>query len=303
MNNPTRDSPAGRAYLDLQNRARRDRRGTQELLTMYVVERWLARLSTSPYADDFVLKGGMLLATFGARRPTVDADALARNMASDADTVAARVAEIASLPDPNDGVEFLTATITTAAIRDDALYSGVRVTMVAQLATAQVKLRLDINFGDPITPAPRQVELPSLRPGTDPTSILGYPIETVLAEKLVTAIELGQANTRVRDFVDIHLLTGTQTLECGPLRAAVEATSQFRGVTLSPLAHATAGLGALRAETYTAYRKGLGPIGFALPHEFTAIIAADAKFIDPVLTRLPPDATWDPTTRRWVQPS
>jgi len=62
MTQPTRQTPASRAYLDLQNRARREGRGTQELLTLYVVERWLARLSSSPYADRFVLKGGMLLA-------------------------------------------------------------------------------------------------------------------------------------------------------------------------------------------------------------------------------------------------
>lgn len=60
MTRVTRQTPAGRAYLDLQNRARRERRGTQELLTLYIVERWLARLSKSPYAEQFVLKGGML---------------------------------------------------------------------------------------------------------------------------------------------------------------------------------------------------------------------------------------------------
>jgi hypothetical protein len=83
VNRPTRETAAGRAYLDLQNQARREGRGTQELLTIYVVERWLARLSRSPYLNDFVLKGGMLLAAFGSRRPTVDADALARNMNAD----------------------------------------------------------------------------------------------------------------------------------------------------------------------------------------------------------------------------
>lgn len=57
---------------------------------------------------------------------------------------------------------------------------------------AQVKLRLDINFGDPATPAQRTVALPSLRPDAPPIRILGYPIETVLAEKLVTAIGLGE---------------------------------------------------------------------------------------------------------------
>ena len=95
MIRPVRGTAAGRTYLDLQNRARREKRGTQELLTMYVVERWLARLSLSAYAEDFVLKGGMLLASFGYRRPTVDADALARSMSSDHQFVARRIAEIA----------------------------------------------------------------------------------------------------------------------------------------------------------------------------------------------------------------
>lgn len=107
MTRPVRGTAAGRAYLDLQNRARREKRATQDLLTMYVVERWLARLSRSTYASDFILKGGMLLASFGHRRPTVDADALARNMPSDQQLVARHVAEITSLPDANDGVEFL----------------------------------------------------------------------------------------------------------------------------------------------------------------------------------------------------
>lgn len=299
MNRPTRDSAAGRAYLDLQNRARREKRGTQELLTMYVVERWLARLSHSPYADDFVLKGGMLLASFGTRRPTVDADALARNMASDEATVAQRVAEIASLEDPDDGVKFLPRTVTTAVIRDDALYSGVRVTMGARLATATVKLRLDINFGDPVTPAPRLVELPALRTGVAPIRILGYPIETVLAEKLVTAIDLGRANTRVRDFADVHILTGTQSVRCDAVRAAVEATAAFRGVALTPLLQATEGLGTLRATTYAAYRNGLGSTVQGLPPLFIDAIAAVIAFIDPVIDGLDGDATWEPSMRRW----
>lgn len=303
MSRPTRDSAAGRAYLDLQNQARRQKRGTQELLTMYVVERWLSRMSHSIYAEDFILKGGMLLASFGTRRPTVDADALVRNMSSDQDTVARRVAEIAALEDPDDGVTFMPETVTTAVIRDDALYSGVRVTMTAVLATAQVKLRLDINFGDPVTPAPRTVVLPALRPDTPPIRVLGYPLETVLAEKLVTAIELGRANTRVRDFVDIYLLTGTQTVRCQSLRDAVLATAGFRNTVLIPLVQATEGLGELRESTYAAYRKGLGSAGSDLPARFADTIAAVAHFVDPVIDGLDAEAAWNPAERGWVAAS
>lgn len=300
MNRPTRDSVARRAYLDLQNQARRQRRGTQELLTMYVVERWLSRMSQSPYSEDFVLKGGMLLASFGTRRPTVDADALARNLASDQESVARRVVEIAAIEDPEDGVAFLTETVTAAVIRDEARYPGVRITMVAQLASAHVKLRLDVSFGDPVTPSPRRIELPALRPGSPPIRVLGYPIETVLAEKLVTAIELGRANTRVRDFVDIHLLTGTQTLRCGSLRAAIVATADFRGARLIPLARATEGLGGMRNSTYVAYRNGLGAAGAHLPELFSEIVAAVAAFADPVLAGLDADAMWKPGERCWT---
>jgi Nucleotidyl transferase AbiEii toxin, Type IV TA system len=299
VSRPTRETAAGRAYLDLQNRARRERRGTQELLTIYVVERWLARLSRSPYANDFILKGGRLLAAFGSRRPTVDADALARNMAADQETVRQRVTEIASIDDPDDGVEYLTGTAATAVIRDDALYSGVRVTMTAQIATAQVKLRLDINFGDPVTPGPQMINLPALRPGAEAIRVLGYPIETVLAEKLATAIELGPASTRVRDYADIFVLTGTQTLGCASVRAALAATAAFRGTNIRPLSDAIEDIVALRARTYTAYRRGLGPDAERLPEHFEQVVQAVTAFADPLIKAVGPGDTWNPRHRRW----
>lgn len=108
------------------------------------------------------------------------------------------------------GVDFRTETITARTIRDKALYAGLRVTMDTRIATATVRFRLDVNFGDPITPAPRHYDLPALRPDDASTRVLGYPIETVLAEKISTAITLGDANTRVRDYADIYTLTGHQ---------------------------------------------------------------------------------------------
>jgi hypothetical protein len=141
MRRPTRDSAAGRAYLDLQNRARAEERSTQELLTLHAVERWLARLAVSPYANHFILKGGMLLAAFDARRPTADVDALARNLANDEDTVLARVIDIANQPlTHGDGIVFLTDSATSRVIRDEALYPGVRITLDCAIATAKVKL-------------------------------------------------------------------------------------------------------------------------------------------------------------------
>lgn len=303
MSRPTRQTAAGRAYLDLQNRARRDGRGTQELLTMYVVERWLTRLSRSVHAEDFVLKGGMLLAAFGSRRPTIDADVLARNMSADQQAVAARVAEIAALPDPDGGVEFLTDTLTTATIRDDALYGGVRVILPARIETATVKLRLDINFGDPITPAPQRIELPALMPNVAPIQLLGYPVDTVVAEKLSTAIQLGAASTRVRDWADLYTLTGTHPLRRQRVRRALQATARFRGITLVPLSVSLGRLVALRSSAYDAYRASLGPAGHHLPQRFSDLVDTVIAFADPLNNEADDDQLWNPDQRSWASPT
>ena len=161
MSRPTRADPGGRAYLDLQNLARRQGRFTQELLTMYALERFLARLAASEHAGTFVLKGGMLLAVLAARRATVDADFLATSLVNEEAAVLERVVEIASIvPDVDDGVRYAVGTARARTIREGALYTGVRITMDAQVSTATVKLQLDINFGDPITSAPVEIDYP-----------------------------------------------------------------------------------------------------------------------------------------------
>jgi nucleotidyltransferase AbiEii toxin of type IV toxin-antitoxin system len=127
-----------------------------------------------------VIKGGRFLAAYDAHRPTADLDALARSIADDQDTVVSLVSEIADIP-LDDGVDFRTDTATSRIIREQALYSGVRIAMDTAISTAIVKFRIDVNFGDPITPAPGWVTLPPLRAGMEPVRVLGYPLETVLA--------------------------------------------------------------------------------------------------------------------------
>jgi hypothetical protein len=59
---------AGRRYLDLQREAKRTRRPTDELIQQYALECFLDRLVHSKFAETFILKGGVLLATLDARR-------------------------------------------------------------------------------------------------------------------------------------------------------------------------------------------------------------------------------------------
>lgn len=300
MSRPTRASEAGRAYLDLQNRARAEGRGTQQLLTLYVVERWLARLSASQYAEKFVLKGGMLLAAYDARRPTADLDALARSVANDRETVLSLVSEIARLP-LADGVQYRTTTATSRIIRDQAIYAGVRISMDSTIATAMIKFRLNVNFGDPVTPAPGLVTLPSLRPGMEPVRVLGYPVETVLAEKIATAIALGPANTRVRDYADIYTLTGNHAIAHRTARRALLATTAHRGTPIQPLSQAIGNFADLRRQTFDAYRSSLGDVGLQLPADLNTVVNEVTTFADP-LAYDNDAASWQPTTRRWSRP-
>ena len=105
MTGPTRASVAGRAYLDLQNKARRERRPTQEFLDLDVLERFLVRLASAENRDTLILKGGALLAAFGTRRPTRDIDFLAVDIASDTAVVLAVMQRIAGI-ELDDGVVF-----------------------------------------------------------------------------------------------------------------------------------------------------------------------------------------------------
>jgi hypothetical protein len=197
---------------------------------LYALERFLARLAASPREGAFVLKGGMLLAAFDARRATVDADLLAAGFPNDEDATLSRVREVAgTTPADDDGVLFLPQTARARVIREENLYSGVRVTMQASIATATVKIQLDINFGDPVTPGPQLIDYPTLRHEHAPVRILGYPMATVIAEKLCTAIDLGDTSTRVRDYADIWILTRRHDLDATDLRSALAATASHRG--------------------------------------------------------------------------
>lgn len=300
MIRPTRQTPGGRAYLDLQNRARRERRTTQELLTLYVLERWLARVAVSPYADAFVLKGGLLLAVFDARRPTADGDLLARQLSNNQSVVIERVYAIAHLSlAEDDGVEFLTETITAQTIRDDADYAGVRIVMDCRVSTATIKLKLDINVGDPVVPGPQLVELPSQRPGMSAVRVLGYPIETVLAEKTSTAIALGEANTRVRDYADLHTLTGRHTIRYDTMRAALLATAAHRGVTLVSLSGVVGSLATTRQAAYEAFVRRLGPDDERRPANFSQVVDDVIRFVDPLIDNGTVPMIWTPASRAW----
>jgi hypothetical protein len=296
MTRPARDTTAGRVYLDLQRKARAEARGTDELLVLYVLERFLYRLSISEFRDQFVLKGGMLLAAFDERRPTRDVDLLGLAITNDADSVAAVMAEIAAI-EVDDGVIFRPDQLTTRMIREQDVYAAVRVAMPASVATAALALKVDVNVGDPVTPGPVEMSYPALLDG--PFTMVGYPLATVLAEKLVTMIARGDTTTRDRDFADVWLLTGRHPIAVSAVRAAMVATADHRDVPLARLGGVLSRLAVDRQDGWRRYivRAGLDN---DVPDSLAAVIADVIAFVDPVLDgALDPGSSWDPAARRW----
>lgn len=299
MSGPTRGSVEGRVYLDLQNKARRDGRPNAELQQLYVLEGFLARLAGSPYRERFVLKGGVLLAAFGTRRPTRDVDFQALHVANDTATVRALVIEVAGLV-LDDGLVFNTQGARAETIRDEEEYSGVRVTMTASLARAQVTFHIDVNVGDPVSPAPVLVSVPRLL-GGDPLALSGYPLPMVHAEKLVTALQRGTVNTRWRDFADVWALSGRHPVNGDEVQTALRVVAEHRRVQLARLADVLDGYAALAQGKWGAWRRKQQMLD--QPEQFNDLIQAVIAFADPALTGQVRGLTWNPTSRQWQPPT
>lgn len=283
-------------YRALQRRARNDRRPTDELLVLYALEGFLTRLSQSTRRDDLILKGGVLLAAFGARRPTRDIDLQATRTPNDVDSVRAIVADVLDVR-VVDGLDFNTTNISASIIREEGDYSGVRVAVNARLASARIRVKIDVNVGDPIWPEPEEIEIPHLLDNGS-VSLRGYPLPMVHAEKIVTAVARGQANTRWRDFADIYLLSGERDIDGHLIQEAVNVVAAHRSVQLAPLSDSLRGYGQREQSRWSRWRAKhhMQPL---LPDDFVTVLDAVCAFADPVLAQSVDDRTWHADRRAW----
>ncbi|WP_199433785.1 nucleotidyl transferase AbiEii/AbiGii toxin family protein [Qaidamihabitans albus] len=279
---PTRADRAGQAYLELRRKARGDGRATDEYLRLYVLEGFLARLAVSRQRENLVLKGGVLLAAYAIRRPTADVDIAARRLPGELEDVRDLVAAVAAHK-LDDGIEFDTASVSAEQIRDEDEYAGIRVSLTARLASAVVRFHVDVNIGDPIYPQPAEVRLPRLLGGE--IVLRGYPLEMVLAEKLVTALERATVNTRWRDFADIYLLASGHAVSAEVLYKAVRKVADHRRVSLRPLSDVLDGYGRIGQSRWAAWRRKQA-LERLLPEQFTDVLALVIRFADPALGSL-----------------
>lgn len=215
----------------LLNLARERKEDFGLLLTKYGLERVLYRIAVSNYRDLFVLKGALLfeLWTEERYRPTRDADFLARGQ-NDPERFERIFREICAIK-VEDGLIFDVDTVKAERISEDADYEGIRVKFVSNLENARIPIQIDLGFGDVITPAPVETEIPSMLDLT-PSKLLTYPRESVLAEKFEAMVSLGIANSRMKDFHDIQSLSREFSYEGIVLSEAIRRTFAARGTQL-----------------------------------------------------------------------
>ena len=226
----------------LFNRAQQRNEDFNYVLTRYAIERLLYRLSRSACADSFILKGATLFEIWSntPHRSTRDVDLLGSG-----DSAIEHIEELfrnvcAGQVEP-DGLTSDPSSVRGMIIREDEAYDRVRIKLRADLGDAHIGVQVDVGFGDAVTPSPQNVELPTMLE-FPPAVLKAYPPETVIAEKFEAMVSLGIANSRLKDFYDVAVLSRGKEFEGATLSEAIGATFRRRGTvipTTPPLALTT----------------------------------------------------------------
>ena len=201
----------------------------QLVMQNFMLERLLERISVSRYQQNFILKGGFLIAAMVGldTRATMDMDATIKGLPVNEQTIREMFDEICKI-ELDDDVTFNFRSI--GKIREEDEYTGYRISLSANYPPMAVPLKLDLTTGDKITPKEIEYHFKLLLENRS-ISILAYNLETIMAEKLETVISRGDQNTRPRDYYDIYILAKLQSsnIDLNSLKVALNATTKKRG--------------------------------------------------------------------------
>jgi len=223
----TKNSMQLKAYI--KKMAVEKRLTTQLVMQNYMMERLLERVSLSKYKENFILKGGFLIAAIVGldTRATMDLDTTIKGFELTHDAIRSIFEDICKI-EGEDDIAF--SVNRTTDIRETDDYPGIRISLTASYFPLRVPITVDVTTGDKITP--REIDYTFRLLFDERTiSIMAYNLETILAEKLETVLSRNIANTRPRDFYDVYILYKLRGAECDPkiLKAALEATAKKRG--------------------------------------------------------------------------
>lgn len=199
----------------------------------YVQERFLYRLSKSPYKDSFILKGALLFIAFDipSIRPTRDIDFLGKAVSNDIYDLTKMIQRICTI-EYNDAVDFDPNSVEVNPITEQKEYPGARVKIIAKLGMAKVTVWLDFGFGDKIVSGPQDIDYPVLL-DFDIPKIKTYSLESAIAEKFEACVKLNFSTSRMKDFYDLSELASKNAFMLIPLSEAIKATFSTRETDIS----------------------------------------------------------------------
>lgn len=172
------------------------------------LERFLARLSVSNQHDKFIFKGGLLLAKYiEIGRETKDIDLLMKYIKAQANNVQNAMLEVIK-HDLNDNFIFSWDSIENLE-QPHMNYPGFRILLNITFGKIKDKIQIDIGTGDDVEPIEQKIPVFKYKEKAmfeEEISLLVYPLEFILAEKLETIVAKGSSNSRMKDFHDLFLI-------------------------------------------------------------------------------------------------
>ena len=285
----------------IRNYARVQLHDPQYTLNRYVVERFLARVSASSYADKIVLRGATLYMVWldisGTQyRATRDVDLLMFG-SSGAEAIHDVLADILKI-NVDDAVNFDITALKVEPRQNLRTYPGVNATCIAEIASSRTPISIDIAFGEAVYPPAIWSDYPTIL-GQAMPHIRVYPREVVIAEKAHAIVVLGLSNTRIKDFYDIWMIARSCTFDAQILFQTVSQTFERRQTNL-PLSDVPSGLTRRFAENVArvAQWKRLRQqveVSFA-PASLEDLVDAVRLFLNPILLGKLTNETWNPAS-------
>lgn len=285
----------------LLNVAKITGRDFDAVLLQYFQERFLYRLSISPYRQQLILKGALMFLAYEMTllRTTRDIDFLGSATSNDLKEIRGIIRAIARI-DCADGVAFDDNSISVERITEDADYHGVRVKLEARMTAARKILQLDIGFGDVVVAGPVEMDFPVLLDDQQRPHLLVYSRESAIAEKFEALVSLNLLTSRMKDIYDILHLAERETFSLVTLREAIMATFSRRLTLIEDRRLVFSPEFAANRDKAAQWNALLRRSRLELSHTITETMARLEAFMEPVCAAAEGDsATWSPKEWRW----
>ncbi len=290
-------------HARLLNHAKQTGRDLNAVLLQYFQERFLYRISISPYHEKFILKGALLFLIYDVSplRPTKDMDFLGFFKTENPEIVGSIIREIGQI-NCDDGVRFHVEDISIEEITKESEYNGFRIKLDAYLGSIHKVLQIDIGVGDVIIPGPVRKDFPTLLK-TPSFSILAYTKESMIAEKFEAIVRLTVLTSRMKDFYDIVFLAEKNSFQSSLLLKAIKSTFKNRNTSLEDrkiVFQSRFKDNKEKQAQWSAFLKR-----HRLQHEdmFKSVVDKIESFIEPLIAfnEIKQDLIWQPSLWKWKQ--